>query len=154
MTTVKDGDFYQLVFDRTPFYPEGGGQVGDKGYLESENGDIFHILDTKKENNQIIHYCKNIPKQIDGSLNAVVEIKQRQRTSSKDSIDTKYNRFGFDFNLNDTAGIRRKAKVKEDIEFYSVMRSVRAIEYSDVCLLIVDGNRGFDGQVQNIFLSP
>ena len=82
MSTVKDGDFYQLVFDRTPFYPEGGGQVGDKGYLESENGDILHILDTKKENNQIIHYCKNIPKQIERSLNAVVDIKQRQRTSS------------------------------------------------------------------------
>ena len=71
--------------------------------------------------------------------------------TTRDSIDTQYNRFGFDFNLIDTAGIRRKAKVKEDIEFYSVMRSVRAIEYSDVCLLIVDGSRGFDGQVQNIF---
>ena len=71
--------------------------------------------------------------------------------TTRDSIDTQYNRFGFDFNLVDTAGIRRKAKVKEDIEFYSVMRSVRAIEYSDVCLLIVDGTRGFDGQVQNIF---
>jgi len=71
--------------------------------------------------------------------------------TTRDSIDTKYNRFGFDFNLVDTAGIRRKAKVKEDIEFYSVMRSVRAIEHADVCLLIVDGTRGFDGQVQNIF---
>ena len=54
--------------------------------------------------------------------------------TTRDSIDTQYNRFGFDFNLIDTAGIRRKAKVKEDIEFYSVMRSVRAIEYCDVCL--------------------
>ncbi|MEK9613578.1 MAG: ribosome biogenesis GTPase Der [Flavobacteriaceae bacterium] len=71
--------------------------------------------------------------------------------TTRDSIDTPYNRFGFDFNLVDTAGIRRKAKVKEDIEFYSVMRSVRAIEYCDVCLLMVDGTRGFDGQVQNIF---
>jgi len=71
--------------------------------------------------------------------------------TTRDSIDTPYTRFGFDFNLVDTAGIRRKAKVKEDIEFYSVMRSVRAIEYSDVCLLLVDGTRGFDGQVQNIF---
>ena len=71
--------------------------------------------------------------------------------TTRDSIDTQYNRFGFDFNLVDTAGIRRKAKVKEDIEFYSVMRSVRAIEYCDVCLLVVDGTRGFDGQVQNIF---
>ncbi len=71
--------------------------------------------------------------------------------TTRDSIDTKYNRFGFEFNLVDTAGIRRKAKVKEDIEFYSVMRSVRAIEHSDVCLLIFDATRGFDGQVQNIF---
>ena len=71
--------------------------------------------------------------------------------TTRDSIDTKYNRFGFEFNLVDTAGIRRKAKVKEDLEFYSVMRSVRAIEHSDVCILILDATRGFDGQVQNIF---
>ena len=71
--------------------------------------------------------------------------------TTRDSIDTKYNRFGFEFNLVDTAGIRKKSKVKEDIEFYSVMRSVRAIEYCDVCLLLVDATRGFDGQVQNIF---
>jgi len=71
--------------------------------------------------------------------------------TTRDSIDTKYNRFGFEFNLVDTAGIRRKAKVKEDLEFYSVMRSVRAIEHADVCLVVVDATRGFDGQVQNIF---
>ncbi|WP_298426702.1 ribosome biogenesis GTPase Der [uncultured Kordia sp.] len=71
--------------------------------------------------------------------------------TTRDSIDTRYNRFGFEFNLVDTAGIRRKAKVKEDLEFYSVMRSIRAIEHSDVCLLVVDATRGFDSQVQNIF---
>lgn len=71
--------------------------------------------------------------------------------TTRDSIDTKYNRFGFEFNLVDTAGIRRKSKVKEDLEFYSVMRSVRAIEHCDVCLLVLDATRGFDGQVQNIF---
>lgn len=71
--------------------------------------------------------------------------------TTRDAIDTKYNRFGFEFNLIDTAGIRRKAKVKEDIEFYSVMRSVRAIENCDVVMLVVDATRGFDGQVQNIF---
>ncbi|NND24869.1 MAG: ribosome biogenesis GTPase Der [Flavobacteriaceae bacterium] len=71
--------------------------------------------------------------------------------TTRDAIDTKYNRFGFDFNLVDTAGIRRKSKVKEDLEFYSVMRSVRAIEHCDVCLLVLDATRGFDGQVQNIF---
>lgn len=71
--------------------------------------------------------------------------------TTRDSIDTKYNRFGFEFNLVDTAGIRRKAKVKEDLEFYSVMRSIRSIEYCDVCILMLDATRGFDGQVQNIF---
>src|SRR5690606_30938743 len=71
--------------------------------------------------------------------------------TTRDSIDTKYNRFGFEFNLVDTAGIRRKSKVKEDLEFYSVMRSVRAIENCDVCLIILDATRGFDGQLQNIF---
>ena len=71
--------------------------------------------------------------------------------TTRDATDTKYNRFGFEFNLVDTAGIRRKAKVKEDLEFYSVMRSVRAIEHCDVAIVILDATRGFDGQVQNIF---
>jgi GTP-binding protein len=71
--------------------------------------------------------------------------------TTRDSIDTKYNRFGFEFNLVDTAGIRKKSKVKEDLEFYSVMRSVRAIEHCDVVILVFDASRGFDGQVQNIF---
>lgn len=71
--------------------------------------------------------------------------------TTRDAIDTKYNQFGFEFNLVDTAGIRKKSKVKEDLEFYSVMRSIRAIEHCDVCLMIVDADRGFDGQVQNIF---
>ena len=71
--------------------------------------------------------------------------------TTRDSIDTTYNRFGFEFKLVDTAGIRRKSRVKEDLEFYSVMRSVRTIEHSDVCLLLLDATRGFDGQVQNIF---
>ncbi|NER11711.1 GTP-binding protein [Muriicola jejuensis] len=71
--------------------------------------------------------------------------------TTRDSIDTRYNRFGFEFNLVDTAGIRRKAKVREDLEFYSVMRSIRAIEHCDVCILLLDATRGFDGQVENIF---
>ena len=71
--------------------------------------------------------------------------------TTRDAIDTKYNRFGFEFNLVDTAGIRRKSKVKEDLEFYSVMRSIRAIEHSDVCILMLDATRGFEGQDANIF---
>mgnify|MGYP000592341212 CR=1 FL=1 len=71
--------------------------------------------------------------------------------TTRDAIDTKFDRFGFEFNLVDTAGIRRKAKVKEDLEFYSVMRAVRTIEYSDVVILMVDATRGFESQDQNIF---
>ena len=81
MSSAKEGDFYQLVFNLTPFYPEGGGQVGDKGYLESPNGDVCYILNTKKENNLIVHQTKTIPDQLTGIFTAVVDEKQRKRTS-------------------------------------------------------------------------
>lgn len=71
--------------------------------------------------------------------------------TTRDSIYTRYNKFGFDFYLVDTAGIRRKNKVTEDLEFYSVMRSIRAIEYSDVCILVLDATRGIESQDMNIF---
>lgn len=70
--------------------------------------------------------------------------------TTRDSINTRYKKFGKDFLLIDTAGLRKKAKVNEDVEFYSTMRSVRAIENSDVCLLIVDAEQGFEAQDQNI----
>ena len=79
-TSKKDGDMYQLVFNLTPFYPEGGGQVGDKGYLEDAHGDVVYILDTKKENNVIIHFTKNLPKHINETFKAIVDAKQRYRT--------------------------------------------------------------------------
>lgn len=71
--------------------------------------------------------------------------------TTRDSIYTRYNKFGFDFYLVDTAGIRRKNKVSEDLEFYSVMRSIRAIENSDVCILMLDATRGIEAQDMNIF---
>jgi alanyl-tRNA synthetase len=80
VTSKKDGEMYQLVFNLTPFYPEGGGQVGDKGYLETPHGDVVYILDTKKENNVIIHFTKNLPKNLNESFKAVVDLKQRHRT--------------------------------------------------------------------------
>ena len=80
--TKKEGVQYQLVFNVTPFYPEGGGQVGDKGYLEVPNGDVVYILDTKKENNLIIHITKNLPKHLNETLRAVVDKKQRDRTAA------------------------------------------------------------------------
>lgn len=71
--------------------------------------------------------------------------------TTRDSILTRYTKFGFDFFLVDTAGIRKKNKVMEDLEFYSVMRSIRAIENSDVCILLLDATRGIEGQDMNIF---
>ena len=80
VTSKKDGEMYQLVFNLTPFYPEGGGQVGDKGYLEDAHGDVLYILDTKKENNVIIHFTKNLPNHLNETFKAVVDRKQRYRT--------------------------------------------------------------------------
>ncbi|XMO87407.1 alanine--tRNA ligase [Algibacter sp. AS12] len=80
VTSKKDGDMYQLVFNLTPFYPEGGGQVGDKGYLEDTHGDVVYILDTKKENNVIIHFTKNLPHHVNEVFKAVVDSKQRYKT--------------------------------------------------------------------------
>lgn len=78
----KDGEMYQLVFNLTPFYPEGGGQVGDKGYLEAADGGVTYIVDTKKENNLIIHFSKTLPRNIEDPFLAVVDEKQRFRTAS------------------------------------------------------------------------
>ena len=71
--------------------------------------------------------------------------------TTRDSIYTRYDKFGFDFYLVDTAGIRRKNKVTEDLEFYSVMRAIRAIENSDVCILMIDATKGIEAQDMNIF---
>lgn len=71
--------------------------------------------------------------------------------TTRDTLNTRYTQFGYDFVLVDTAGVRKKAKVNEDVEFYSVMRSIRAIEDSDVCLLLLDATRGMEAQDLNIF---
>lgn len=81
ITSKKDGEMYQLVFNMTPFYPEGGGQVGDKGYLEKSDGSTAYIVNTKKENNLIIHFSKSLPSDPTGTFNVVVDEKQRFRTA-------------------------------------------------------------------------
>ena len=83
--TKKHGEFYQVVFNLTPFYPEGGGQDGDKGYLESSHGDLVYIVDTKKENNLVIHYIKNLPKDVHDTFKAVVDKKIRSYTEANHS---------------------------------------------------------------------
>ncbi|WP_179020560.1 alanine--tRNA ligase [Winogradskyella forsetii] len=82
VTSKKDGEMYQLVFNLTPFYPEGGGQIGDRGFLEDKHGDVIYILDTKKENNVIIHFTKNLPEHLNESFKAVVSSENRAFSSS------------------------------------------------------------------------
>ena len=85
VASKKEGDHYQLVLNPTPFYPEGGGQVGDKGYLESEGGDVVYILETRKENNEIIHLAETLPAKPEGQLRAVVDRKSRRLTERNHS---------------------------------------------------------------------
>lgn len=88
-------------------------------------------------------------------INSIIEnnrhIVSEVPGTTRDSIDSNVNKYGFNFNLIDTAGIRRKKKVKEDLEFFSVLKAVRSIERSDIVLLLIDATRGFDTQVQKIF---
>ncbi len=82
ITTKKDGEQYQLVFNMTPFYPEGGGQIGDKGYLEMANGNVIYVFDTKKEDNVIIHFTKILPKNLNEIFKAVVNDEFRKLSAS------------------------------------------------------------------------
>ncbi|WP_108868833.1 alanine--tRNA ligase [Aquimarina aquimarini] len=79
--TKKEGVQYQIVFNLTPFYAEGGGQVGDKGYLEASNGEVVYVVDTKKENNLLLHITKELPKDVTGTFKAAVDERQRFRTA-------------------------------------------------------------------------
>ncbi len=79
--TTKNGTSFQLVFNLTPFYPEGGGQVGDKGYLEAPNGNVTYITDTKRENNLIIHVANELPADLDATFTAVVDPQKRAATA-------------------------------------------------------------------------
>ena len=82
LQSKKEGQQFQLVFNLTPFYAEGGGQVGDKGYLEAPNGDVTYVVDTKRENNEIVHFAETLPANLEETFKAVVDAKQRHRTAS------------------------------------------------------------------------
>ena len=165
LLAVNKVDNSKRMNDAMEFYNLG---LGDYFPIASTNGsgtgdlldELIEILPEKENENREVELPRfavvgrpNAGKS--SFINALIGEERNIVTdiagTTRDSIDTKYNRFGFEFNLVDTAGIRKKSKVKEDLEFYSVMRSVRAIEHADVCLLVVDATRGFDGQVQNIF---
>lgn len=148
------GEFYELGFD--PIYPLSS--INGSGTGELLDDIVLSLNEDKSENETQIPKFAVVGRPNAGKssyINCLIgeerNIVTEKAGTTRDSIYSRYNLFGFDFNLVDTAGIRRKSKVKENVEFYSVIRSIRSIEYSDVCLLIVDATRGFDGQVQNIF---
>ncbi|MBQ0085337.1 MAG: ribosome biogenesis GTPase Der [Prevotella sp.] len=130
----------------------------------SGTGDLLDIIVSKLKNEKADGFSTSIPRFAvvgrpnvgkSSLINAFIGENRNIVTdiagTTRDSIYTKYDKFGFDFYLVDTAGIRRKNKVSEDLEFYSVMRSIRAIENSDVCILMVDATRGIEAQDMNIF---
>ncbi|MGL2963152.1 alanine--tRNA ligase [Flavobacterium sp. RSB2_4_14] len=83
--SAKDGEVYQLVFNMTPFYPEGGGQIGDTGVLEAANGDVIYIIDTKKENNLIMHFAKELPSNLSEIFKVIVGPDRRRKSAANHS---------------------------------------------------------------------
>ena len=158
-------DSNELRYDAAEFYALGlGDPICISSLTGSGTGDLLDavVASFTKEMTEVIE--EDIPRIaivgrpnagkssiinafLDDNRNVVTDIAG----TTRDSIYTKYEKFGFNFFLVDTAGIRKKNKVTEDLEYYSVMRSIRAIENSDVCVLMIDATRGIEGQDINIF---
>ena len=158
-------DTNELLYDAAQFYSLGlGDPISIAAATGSGTGDLLDLLLTKFSSDKSEDVDVTIPRfAIVGRPNAgksslintfigedrhiVTDIAG----TTRDSIYTLYDKFGFNFYLVDTAGIRKKNKVNEDLEYYSVMRSIRAIENSDVCILLIDATRGIEAQDMNIF---
>ena len=162
---VNKADNNKQIYDSYEFYKLGlGDPVCISSATGSGTGDLLDIVVEKLPKKQEEQVEEGIPRFavvgrpnvgkssiinafIGEDRNIVTEIAG----TTRDSIYTRYDKFGFDFYLVDTAGIRRKNRVSENLEFYSVMRSIRAIESSDVCILLIDATRGIEAQDMNIF---
>ena len=157
-------DNKKLLDEAVEFYNLGmGDYISISSISGSGTGELLDELVLHLQN-EVIAEDDNIPKfAIIGRpnvgkssfINALIGKEQNIVTeiagTTRDSLNTPFNKFGFDFILVDTAGLRKKKNVHENLEFYSVMRSVRAIEHADVCVLIIDAQRGFQSQDQRIF---
>jgi GTPase len=146
-------EFYELGFDKifsiSAINGSGTGDLLDevvKFFQKTESEDETDLPKFAVVGRPNVGKSSLINALIGKERNIVTEIPG----TTRDTIDTHYNSFGFDFMLVDTAGLRKKTKVHENIEFYSVLRSVRAIESSDVCLLLIDATQGFESQDMNI----
>ena len=164
LVVVNKVDTHELQFDASTFYSLG---LGDINNISSTNGSgtgdlldkVVELFPEKmaEEDADIPRFAivgrPNVGKS--SLINALIGIERNIVTpisgTTRDSINTRYNKYDHDFYLVDTAGLRKKTKVTEDLEFYSVMRSVRAIENSDVCVLMIDATRGIETQDVNIF---
>ncbi len=165
LLVVNKVDNANRLYDASVFYGLG---LGDYFALSSINGSgtgdmldkLTSMFDKKVEEEEEEEIPKiavvgrpNVGKS--SLVNALIGEERNIVTpisgTTRDSIHTRYNKFNHDFFLVDTAGLRKKGKVKEDLEFYSVMRSVRAIEHADVCLLLLDATIGIEAQDVNIF---
>ena len=164
LVVVNKVDTHELQFDASAFYSLGLGEINN---ISSTNGSgTGDLLDktvalfpekTAEEEADIPRFAivgrPNVGKS--SLINSLIGIERNIVTpisgTTRDSINTRYRKYDHDFYLVDTAGLRKKAKVTEDLEFYSVMRSVRAIENADVCVLMIDATRGIETQDVNIF---
>ncbi|OUV72787.1 MAG: ribosome biogenesis GTPase Der [Flavobacteriales bacterium TMED123] len=161
---VNKTDNSQLLNEAVEFYNLGMGEyISVSSISGSGTGELldeltkYFVDDSPEEDLGIPKFAvigrPNVGKS--SFINALVGKEQNIVTeiagTTRDSLNTPFNKFGFDFILVDTAGLRKKKNVHENLEFYSVMRSVRAIEHADVCVLIIDAERGFEAQDQRIF---
>lgn len=162
---VNKVDTNDRIYDSHEFYKLG---ISEELFcISSANGfGTGELLDkiTSNFNDEFVDETEHLPRITivgrpnvgkSSTINALIGEERNIVTdvagTTRDALYTHYNRFGHDFLLVDTAGLRKKAKVNEDVEFYSVMRSVRAIEESDVCMLLIDATRGMEAQDLNIF---
>ncbi|MBO7495310.1 MAG: ribosome biogenesis GTPase Der [Salinivirgaceae bacterium] len=147
------------------FYSLGLGEIyAISAVSGSGTGDLLDAIVAKFDRNKPVEEERNLPNIAvvgrpnagkSSFINALLEQDRNIVTdiagTTRDSINTVYNKFGFEFNIIDTAGLRKKNKVEENLEFYSVMRAIRTIEESDVCFLIIDATLGLESQDLNIF---
>lgn len=158
-------DNFELHYDSAEFYSLGlGDPINISSINGSGTGDLLDILITKFSKKNEDKDLEEIPRLAivgrpnagkSSMLNTLIDEERSIVTdiagTTRDSIYTKFDKFNMNFYLVDTAGIRKKNKVNEDIEYYSVLRSIRAIENSDVCILVVDATKGIESQDINIF---
>ena len=123
--TNSFGDLYQLIFNMTPFYPEGGGQVGDKGYLEAPNGNVTYIYDTKRENNIIVHTANQLPADLGATYTAVVDKQDCDVLKKKDNsigLGWKFGGlmwgFGPEIKIGHSSGVEWKSDVQRMVAEY------------------------------------